>query len=368
MITTGTLAGNDGRKMSKSLGNYTDPNVLMDQYSADAYRFLLLSSPVMSGEDFAMLDKDVSDVNRKLAMLWNVYDFFTTYAEIDDIDSDNLKDVKSTNPLDIWIVSRVYELRSHITENMENYNLPAALETVLPFIDDLSNWFVRRSRRRFSKSDDEKDKMAAYSTLYYILIYTAHLMAPFTPFLAEELYQKLTGENKSIHLEMWPEAGEINQEVLDNMSRTRQIITDALSLRMQKSDTEEQIKVRQPLSSLVYPGEKLDDFYEQTIKDEVNVKKVSNGKELKLDKTLTKELREEGYARDLIRAIQSARKHAGLNMDDHIKLSLSVEIPKAHYDLVKTEVLADTIDAGNYSHDEIAKIAKNNITISLEKI
>ena len=193
-------------------------------------------------------------------------------------------------------------------------------------------------------------------------------MAPFTPFLAEELYQKLTGENKSIHLEMWPEAGEINQEVLDNMSRTRQIITDALSLRMQKSDTEEQIKVRQPLSSLVYPGEKLDDFYEQTIKDEVNVKKVSNGKELKLDKTLTKELREEGYARDLIRAIQSARKHAGLNMDDHIKLSLSVEIPKAHYDLVKTEVLADTIDAGNYSHDEIAKIAKNNITISLEKI
>ncbi|MBQ3440978.1 isoleucine--tRNA ligase [Candidatus Saccharibacteria bacterium] len=368
VITTGTLAGNDGRKMSKSLGNYTDPNVLMDQYSADAYRFLLLSSPVMSGEDFAMLDKDVSDVNRKLAMLWNVYDFFTTYAEIDDIDSDNLKDVKSTNPLDIWIVSRVYELRSHITENMENYNLPAALETVLPFIDDLSNWFVRRSRRRFSKSDDEKDKMAAYSTLYYILIYTAHLMAPFTPFLAEELYQKLTGENKSIHLEMWPEAGEINQEVLDNMSRTRQIITDALSLRMQKSDTEEQIKVRQPLSSLVYPGEKLDDFYEQTIKDEVNVKKVSNGKELKLDKTLTKELREEGYARDLIRAIQSARKHAGLNMDDHIKLSLSVEIPKAHYDLVKTEVLADTIDAGNYSHDEIAKIAKNNITISLEKI
>ena len=368
VITTGTLAGNDGRKMSKSLGNYTDPNVLMDQYSADAYRFLLLSSPVMSGEDFAMLDKDVSDVSRKLAMLWNVYDFFTTYAEIDGIDSDNLKDTNSTNPLDIWIISRAYELRNHITENMENYNLPAALETILPFIDDLSNWFVRRSRRRFSKNDDEKDKMAAYSTLHYILIYTAHLMAPFTPFLAEELYQKLTGENKSIHLETWPEAGKINQEVLDNMSRTRQIITDALSLRMQKSDTEEQIKVRQPLSSLVYPGEKLDDFYEQIIKDEVNVKKVSNGKELKLDKTLTKELREEGYARDLIRAIQSARKHAGLNMDDHIKLSLSAEIPQAYIELVKSEVLADELtDDGNYAHDEIAKLGKDNITISLEK-
>jgi len=368
VITTGTLAGNDGRKMSKSLGNYTDPNVLMDQYSADAYRFLLLSSPVMSGEDFAMLDKDVSDVNRKLAMLWNVYDFFTTYAEIDGIDSDGLENtVSSSNPLDLWIISRAYELRNHITENMESYNLPAALETVLPFIDDLSNWFVRRSRRRFKGNEDENDKMAAYSTLYYILIYTAHLMAPFTPFLAEELYQKLTGEGKSIHLEMWPEAGKINQEVLDNMARTRQIITDTLSLRMQKSDTEEQIKVRQPLASLEYPGEKLDDFYEQIIKEEVNVKSVKNGKELKLDKTLTKELREEGYARDLIRAIQSARKHAGLNMDDHIKLSLSAEIPEAYKELVKTEVLADEITTGNYSHDEIAKVGSKNVTISLEK-
>ena len=166
---------------------------------------------------------------------------------------------------------------------------------------------------------------------------------------------------------MWPEAGNINQEVLDNMARTRQIITDALSLRMQKSDTEDQIKVRQPLASLEYPGEKLDDFYEQIIKEEVNVKSVKNGKELKLDKTLTKELREEGYARDLIRAIQSARKHAGLNMDDHIKLSLSAEIPEAYKELVKTEVLADEITTGNYSHDEIAKVGSKNVTISLEK-
>ena len=372
VITTGTLAGNDCRKMSKSLGNYTDPNVLMDQYSADAYRFLLLSSPVMSGEDFAMLDKDVSDVNRKLAMIWNVYDFFTTYAEIDGIDSEGLEDVISkhtSNPLDLWIVSRIYELRNHITENMNNYNIPAALETVLPFIDDLSNWYVRRSRRRFSKNDNQKDKVAAYGTLYYILIYLAHLLAPFTPFLAEELYQKMTSSSESIHLSDWPKAGEIDQEILDNMSRTRQIITDALALRMQKSDTEYQIKVRQPLASLVYDGDKLDDFYEQIIKEEVNVKTVSNGKELKLDKTLTKELREEGYARDLTRAIQSARKHAGLQMDDHIKLSLSVDIPKNYYDLVKSEVLADEITKDqNYAHDEIAKISQDNITISLEKL
>lgn len=367
VITTGTLAGNDGRKMSKSLGNYTDPNVLMDQYSADAYRFLLLSSPVMAGEDFAMLDKDVSDVNRKLAMIWNVYDFFTTYAEIDGIDSENLKDIKSDNMLDIWIISRIHGLRNEITAGMEEYNLPKALDNVLLFIDDLSNWHVRRSRRRFKGNDNQKDKMEAYGTLYYILVYLAHLLAPFTPFLAEELYQKMTGASDSIHLQAWPEAGEINQEVLDNMARAREIITEGLALRMQKSDTEEQIKVRQPLASLTYSGDKLDDFYEQIIREEVNVKKVEQGDALKLDKTLTKELKEEGYARDLIRAIQSARKKAGLNMDDHIKLSLSAEIPAAYLDMVKTEVLADEIDNGNYAYDEIAKINGENVTISLEK-
>ena len=360
--------------MSKSLGNYPDPNVLMDQYSADAYRFLLLSSPVMSGEDFAMLDKDVSDVNRKLAMLWNVYDFFTTYAEIEGWDSENswhpatkgLDALK--NPLDIWIISRLHQTKAKITSGMSEYNIPKALEDVLPFMDDLSNWFVRRSRRRFSKNDDLEDKNEAFWTLYTVLVKTAQVLAPFTPFLSEELYQKMTGSGESVHLLNYPQSVEVDDEILNNMSHTRQIITDALSLRMQKSDTEEQIKVRQPLSSLEYPGKKLDDFYEQIIKEEVNVKSVKNGKELKLDKTLTKELKEEGYARDLIRAIQSARKHAGLNMDDHIKLSLSATVPTDYAEMVKTEVLADEITNNqNYAHDEIAKIGGENITISLEK-
>ena len=371
VITTGTLAGNDGRKMSKSLGNYTDPNVLMDQYSADAYRFLLLSSPVMSGEDFAMLDKDVSDVNRKLAMLWNVYDFFTTYAEIEGFGPEDFDEpARIKSPLDKWIILRFYQLRDEITAGMEEYNIPKALQGVLPFIDDLSNWFVRRSRRRFSKNDDREDKLAAFYTLHSMLKQTAIILAPFTPFLSEELYQKITMSDNSVHLLNWPEplAEPDKENILENMARTRQIITDALALRMQKSDTEEQIKVRQPLASLVYAGDKLDDFYEQIIKEEVNVKEVKNGKELKLDKTLTKELREEGYARDLIRAVQSARKQAGLNMDDHIKLSLSCDIPKGYEDLVKAEVLADSIAKNeNYATDTIAKITGENVTISLEK-
>ncbi len=375
VITTGTLAGNDGRKMSKSLGNYTDPNILMNQYSADALRFLLLSSPVLSGEDFALLDKDVSDVNRKLAMIWNVYDFFTTYAEIDNIDSEELCNKASransikSSPLDSWIISRIYQLRNEIVVGMEEYNIPKALENVLLFIDDLSNWFVRRSRRRFSKNDDVDDKKSAYATLYYVLVYLSKILAPFTPFLSEELYQRMTGSNESVHLLDYPEAGEINQEVLGNMTRTRQIITDALALRMQKSETEQQIKIRQPLSSLVYNGEELPKFYEQIILEEVNVKKVVHGTELKLDKTLTEELKAEGFARDVIRAVQSARKNAGLQVDDQIKLSLSIDTPKDYNGLIKTEVGAIEIYKDeNFAYDEIAKINGKNITISLEKI
>ncbi len=368
VITTGTLAGNDGRKMSKSLGNFTDPNILMDSYSADALRFLLLSSPVLSGEDFALLDKDVSDINRKLAMIWNVYDFFTTYAAVDGWDSENAE-VKSENPLDIWILSRLYQLRDEITAGMTEYNIPKALAGVIPFLDDLSNWFVRRSRRRFSKSSDATDKNAAYATLYTVLVYLAKILAPFVPFLAEELYKNMTGSPASLPLETWPAPGPIDTEILEKMAETRAAITEGLALRMRKSDIEPQIKVRQPLASFTYAGEKLDDFYEQIIAEEVNVKTVKHGDEFELDKTLTPELKAEGYTRDLIRAVQSARKNAGLAMDDHIKLSLSVEIPEGFTKLVKAEVLADEIvkDA-NLAHDEIAKLSGEAVTISLEKI
>lgn len=376
VITTGTVAGNDGRKMSKSLGNYTDPTELMDKYSADALRFLMLSSPVLAGEDFALIDKDVSDVARKLSMIWNVYDFFTMYASVDGFDSKQAIPVsKLENPLDIWLVSRVYELRNEITKGMEAYNIPSALANVLLFIDDLSNWFVRRSRRRFWKSEDDMDKNAAYSALYFVLVYLAKILAPFTPFLAEELYQKMTGSEfdssvtESVHLLDWPEAGKINQEVLDKMARTREIITEGLALRMNKSEMEEQIKVRQPLAEYVYSGEALDEYYEQIIADEVNVKNVKVGPEFRLDKRLTTELLEEGFIRELIRFVQAARKKAGLEVDDRIKLSIDAEIDDKWQEILKTEVLATALSFNdNYEYDEVVKINGKNITISLEKM
>ncbi|MBQ3325693.1 isoleucine--tRNA ligase [Candidatus Saccharibacteria bacterium] len=381
VITTGTLAGNDGRKMSKSLGNYTDPNQLIDQYSADSYRLLLISSPVLAGEDFALLDKDVSDTARKVSMIWNVYDFFATYANVDNFDpaaSSDLSKIANlsglSNPLDIWIVSRVHMLRDEITDGMEEYNLPKATAGILPFVDDLSNWFVRRSRRRFWKSENSGDKAEAYNTLYYVLLYLSKIIAPFVPFMAEELYHNLTGlvgESDSVHLLDWPESGEVDVEIVQLMSRTREIISEGLALRMQKSDTEEQIKVRQPLALFTYAGDKLPEEYEQMIADEVNVKKVEQGQKTWLDKQLTEVLKKEGFSRELIRVVQSARKKAGLNVDDRIKLYVGCELDKEFRDIVAAETLATEISVlgneQNYSYDEIAKVDGEQVTISLEK-
>ena len=325
---------------------------------------------MLAGEDFALIDKDVSDTARKLTMIWNVYDFFTMYAEVDgwEYKGKTLKaPTKLENELDKWIVSRVYQLRNEITENMEAYNIPAALAGVLPFIDDLSNWFVRRSRRRFWKSESTSDKNEAYATLHFVLSYTALILAPFVPFLAEELWQNMMG-GESVHLMDWPKAGKVDEAVLARMADCRTIITDGLALRMVRDDEYGQIKVRQPLAKLTYGGEKLDDFYEKIIAEEVNVKEVVHGKKLVLDKKLTDELRDEGFVRELIRFVQAARKKAELNVDDRIKLSVSVDVPAKYLETLKNEVLAVEFNPkGNYKYDEIVKVDGKNVTISLEK-
>ena len=380
VITTGTLAGNDGRKMSKSLGNYTDPNELMDKFSADALRFLLLSCPVLSGEDFALADKDVGAVARKLSMIWNMFDFFTMYAEVDGWEYEGwekhpkLNELK--NPLDIWIISRLHELKAHVTKHMDDYNLPEALSEFLPFIDDASNWYVRRSRRRFWKSEDDADKNDAYATLHWVLSRLAVLLAPFTPFLAEELHQKLTG-GESVHLLDWPTNTIVDDSVLSDMARTRDFINEALSQRMDRKDGFGQIKIRQPLPKLLYTGNKLEKFYEQIMQEEVNVKSIENvpgekwshGKLMVfVDKNITPELKREGYAREVVRVVQMARKNANLNVDDRIKLSLSVKLGKKWQELVAVETLATEVTHnGNYAYDEVAKIDGETITISLEK-
>jgi Isoleucyl-tRNA synthetase len=381
VITTGVVAGNDGRKMSKSLGNFTDPNELMDKFSADSLRFLLLSSPLLSGEDFALNDKDVSDVARKLSMIWNVYDFFTMYAEVDNWEFVTgtccLEPNDIENPLDKWIVSRVHQLTAHVTELMDAYNIPDAMNAILPFIDDLSNWFVRRSRRRFWKSEDDGDKNQAYQTLHYAMVKLAMVLAPFTPFLAEELWHLLVSPDESVHLKNWPALKNIDEKVLNDMARARAIINDALAQRMSRDDDYGQIKIRQPLAELVYGGEKLDDFYEQIIADEVNVKQVkystkTDGENIMLDKKITPELKREGQSREVIRFVQKARKDAGLNVDDRIVVKITTQDKglqqsiDEYSEVIAAEVLANEF-AENDGYQTTAKIDNIELAIQLKK-
>ena len=398
VIVTGNVAGNDGRKMSKSYGNYTDPNELMDKFSADSLRFLLLSSPLLNGEDFAFQDKEVGDVARKLSMIWNMYDFFTMYAEVDGWEFDpkkpfTLNPDNLTNPLDKWIVSRVHQLNQHVTTHMDAYNIPDALADILPFIEDASNWYVRRSRRRFWKSEDDTDKNEAYRTLHYVLLKLSAIMAPFTPFLSEELYQNLGGGNESVHLLNWPANYSVDQDVLDNMERVRELINSGLSLRMKKDETQDSIKVRQPLQFVAYAGDKLDEYYEQIMLEELNVKEVRHIENLgeyladydttdgsiheaswvEVSKKLTPELRREGLMREVVRHVQSARKNAGLNVDDRIRLRLTTEDEELaqaineHIETIEQETLAETAGSGTLSHEEKVNIAGKELAISLDK-
>ncbi len=368
VIVTGTLAGNDGRKMSKSYGNYTDPNELMDKYSADALRFLFLSSPLLNGEDFSLQDKEVDDVHRKLAMVWNMYDFFTLYADVDRWEWDgNLTDPTPglTNPLDEWVISRVYQLNQEVDRHMQKYDLPNALKPILPFIDDASNWYVRRSRKRFWKSGNDTDKHLAYRTLHYVLVQLSIIMAPFTPFLAEELYRKLTG-GESVHLLNWPETGHINELILDHMDRTRKVVEHGLALRMFKSDIQDMVKIRQPLKSLSYTGTKLSGELEEIIAEETNVKEIYHSHpedtnfKVSIDKSITTDLKQEGLMREVIRNVQQARKQAGLEVDDRIILDLGTqdeELTKllkdsALTDIIKQETLAKTLAESPVNSDE----------------
>lgn len=372
VIVTGTIWGNDGRKMSKSLGNYTDPNELMDQYSADSLRFTLLDSPVLNGEDYVLRDKEVGDVARKLSMVWNMYDFFTMYAEVDKWEYDGkLIDPSSRlkNSLDIWIVSRVHELIRDVDKYMTGYDIPNAAKLVFPFIEDASNWYVRRSRRRFWKSGDDEDKNNAYTTLHYVLVQLAKVMAPFTPFLAEELYQKLTGE-ESVHLIDWPVAGEINEAVLEEMKLVREYVTLGLGIR-----AKERLKVRQPLGLVEIPSMgRVVDFVD-ILSEELNVKEVKVGQHYALDINLTDELRSEGLMRELVRHIQNARKDAGLNIDDRISLVVktdSLELQaalKTFETIVRDETLASELQtSGEKTYSTEAKIDEHVATISLQKI
>ncbi len=328
VVVNGIVLAENGQKMAKRLKNYPDPMNIVHKYGADALRFYLISSPAVKAGDLRFSEKGVDEVVKKLILtLWNSYSFFVTYANIDKFEAKGISN-KPKNILDQWILSEVENLNAEVTKFMDGYELDKSTRRFGLFLDNLSNWYIRRSRRRFWKSGDDNDKKEAYETLYYILGKFVKLLAPFMPYLSEEIYKNLTGE-ESVHLTEWPEAKKeyINNNLMKEIKKVRNTINLALANR-----AKEGIKVREPLAA-VSSGyaytKKYTDSYGLFIKEEVNVKDIIKGKEGDLRRVTPKysgeSLKQEGLARELVRQIQQMRKEANFNVEDRIETYYQTE-------------------------------------------
>ncbi|MBI2033110.1 MAG: isoleucine--tRNA ligase [Candidatus Levybacteria bacterium] len=365
VLVNGVILGTDGRKMSKNFGNYPDPKEMLEKYGADALRLYLMKSPVVQGEDTVISEEQYrNQVKGTMLILWNVYNFFVSYANIDKFKVQNAKFKVSENVLDQWILSLLNRLIIEETEDLEKYDTIKAIEKVEKFVNDLSTWYIRRSRDRVGPTaDDEKDKQAFYETTYTVLTTLAKMLAPITPFLAEEIYKNLTGE-ESVHLTDWPqENSEIKVKYLkliEEMAIVRKIVELGHAQRKAAN-----IKLRQSLQKLTVIGEanvkplekrpeaiqKLWEKLAQVLKDELNIKELGFKKGdgalvVELDTTITEALKKEGEARDIVRKIQEERKKLGTSLDEYVNVTLP-EWPKEFEEEITRKALVRNLTEGS---------------------
>ena len=389
VVCTGTILNEKGEKLSKSKMNYTDPWVIIERYGTDALRYYLLASPVMQADDLYFNDNEVKEVyNKVINLLWNVVEFYKMYSENS---ANGLRPANSANVLDKWIMARLNELVKVVTEEMDKYNTVKAGRPIKDFIDDLSTWYVRRSRDRF-KIGNEEDKQSAIATLREVLLTLSKIMAPFTPFMAEKMYLELGGELESVHLEKWPQINDkmINDKLIEQMIQARKVVEMGLALRAEAG-----IKVRQPLSKFsIFPDKVRDPAFHrdnfqfskemmQIIADELNVKKVEmgdkeigdkeigdkeigdkeigddiivkedGGLKVALHTEVTDELKKEGLLREVVRAINQIRKEQKLTISDSVVVEFSTddELLKSVFvdfsEEIKKSVLASDLREGN---------------------
>ncbi|MDP3043196.1 MAG: class I tRNA ligase family protein, partial [bacterium] len=378
VIVNGIVLAEDGKKMAKKLNNYPDPMFVFDQYGADALRYYLLTSPVMLAENLNFSEKGVEEALRKVGMiLWNVYKFYEMYAESPLTPLAKGGEVGSS-ALDKWINARLKQLIKEVTENMDNYNLPKATRPIGEFINDLSTWYLRRSRDRF-KSDNKEDKNAALSAMRFVLTELAKVMAPFMPFIAEQLWQRVSGfnfkdENKSVHLESWPSFAKATEGKPDDILENMEVVRKIVELGLAKRD-EAGIKVRQPIASLKIKNQKSkiknNEEYIKLIKDELNVKEVEfveeGGKlQIELDTEITPELKQEGIKRELVRFINGLRKEAGMTIKDRAVIYWQTENKeiKQAIEKYKDEIIKDTLasemNEGESDNIDLSKKVKVN--------
>lgn len=337
VVCTGVMFGNDGRKMSKSYQNYSDPKETLEAKGGEALRLYIMSTPIMAGGDISwsdeLLDEQIKDV---LIPLWNTYRYLSLYANIHSW-SPETTEYTSKNNLDKWIESYMKSVTIEYSKALESYNIPVSVKLIQPCIDNISQWWIRRSRDRFAKGDSD-----ALQTLYATMVLFSKTFAPQMPFLTEEIYQNLVvkagikDSEESVHLEKYPEFEEkdINRELLEKMSLARQICSNGLQAREISK-----ISLRQPLSKAYIAMD--DEYIMSVVKEELNLKEVLFSKEVNeedglitvgeneltvsLDTNMTEELKNEGTINDFLRKYRDLRKKKGLRMDDKVSATFSFE-------------------------------------------
>ncbi len=381
VIVNGMIMAADGQKLSKRLKNYPPVEDVFDKEGADSLRLYLLSSnQATETADYMRFNRDgMRDINRNvLGTLQNSYKFFKMYADLDNWQPPSkLIRPDSGNLLDTWLLARLDEAIQAATECADDYRIAHAIEPIFVLMNDLSNWYIRRSRRRFWKSEDDNDKQAAYATLHFALARTCQLLAPWAPFLSDHIWRGLcegTDEPVSVHLTDWPQASVAQTSIIEQMTAVRDVINQGLALR-----AEAKLKVRQPLASVGLPKSfQIPAELHGIIQDELNVKVVLDSKSdgVELDTQLSNELRQEGLARDIVRSIQSARKEAGLNVEDRITLCLVSEDAftaaaiHSFQETIMAEVLATELSTVHtvFDFQKVIPVEGHDLTIGISKI
>ncbi|MBU0597016.1 isoleucine--tRNA ligase [Patescibacteria group bacterium] len=382
VIVNGMVLAEDGKKMSKRLQNYPDPNEVLEKYGADAMRYYLLSSPVMHAEGLNFSENEVREMfNKVVNTLWNVFEFYKMFAE--EGTKSNKQKAKSDNVLDRWIMTKLHILVREVTEKMEEYKLAEASRPILNFITELSQWYVRRSRDRF-KGDDEADKQNALSTLHEVLLTLSKVMAPFTPFIAEKIFEgtKNNEQGTSVHLEMWPGVDDkmIDDKLISDMGIVRKIVEMGHALRKEAG-----IAVRQPLTGLHVIGYGLRDELKVIIAEELNLKEIGDKVigdkvvvreegELKvsLDIEITDELKKEGLVREIVRAINNIRKEKKFTREHQVIVNYSThnEILQTIFvefaEEIKKSVLAVKVESGEGGEEVL--IDGKKVLLSVEMV
>jgi isoleucyl-tRNA synthetase len=403
VICLGHIQDDEGRKMSKSLGNVVEPMEVLDRHGADALRWYLFTA-TRPGEARRFSSNLVAEsLRRFLLTLWNTYSFFVTYANIDRFDpstSSGQAPVQGErSELDRWVLSELHTLVRRVTEQLEEYDPTSAGRAIQSFVGDLSNWYVRRSRRRFWRSESDADKLAAYHTLHVCLVTLCKLMAPFTPFVAEEMYQNLVRSvdkeaPESVHLAEWPESDptQVDQRLMDETRLIMRVVSLGRAARSKAG-----IKVRQPLSRVVVKARSASEGkglkrLESQVVEELNVKALElaevdgaldgltvaedeSGYAVGLDTAVTPELAEEGLARELVHRIQSLRRAAGFDISDHITTYYQgpprlQAVLQRHGDYVRQETLSEEMVEGAPptsagAHTEAQKLDGEPLTLAV---